>query len=330
MNREKWNQSRLLEISGSYWQACALHTAVKLDIFTCLGRAAMDAPDVARRLRSERRGTAILLHAMVAMGLLTKEGSAFRNTEESTLYLSRESSRYIGHMVMHHHHLVEAWSRLDEAVLSGMPARKRPVNSDEERESFLMGMLNLAMGIAPHLVHQIDLSGKNNLLDLGGGPGTYSIHFCLANPGMKATVFDLPSTRPFAVKTIQKFGLSDRIDFVAGDYIEDDIPGSYDVVWLSHVLHSEGPEICQRIIDKAVTALRKPGLILIHDFLLNENLDGPLFPALFSLNMLVNTEHGQSYSEGQVCQMLSRAGIGRVQRHPFEGPNQSGIIIGEC
>ncbi len=192
-----------------------------------------------------------------------------------------------------------------------------------------MGMFNMAMGIAPTLSKQIDLKERIHLLDLGGGPGTYAIHFCLANPDLKATIYDLPETRPFAEKTIERFGLSERIDFVSGDYLEDKITGSYDVVWLSHILHGEGPDKCRMIIKKAVSTLRPGGLLFVHDFILDNTFDGPRFPALFSLNMLVNTENGQSYSEDQIKEMLSRAGLQDIRRLPFRGPTESGIVAAQ-
>jgi hypothetical protein len=100
------------------------------------------------------------------------------------------------------------------------------------------------------------------------------------------------------------------------------------VAWLSQILHGEGPDDCEKMIQKTVSVLEPGGLILIHDFILNENLDGPLFPALFSLNMLVNTPEGQSYSEGQISSMLAGAGVKEIRRLSFQGPNDSGIVAG--
>ena len=166
------------------------------------------------------------------------------------------------------------------------------------------------------------------MLDLGGGPGTYAIHFCLKNPQLQATVFDRPTTRPFAEKTIQRFDLNERIGFMQGDFLEDEIDGSYDLVWLSHILHSEGPDSCQATLHKAVGALQPGGKILIHDFILDESLDSPEYPALFSLNMFLNTASGRSYSGTQIMDMLEREGVQDLQRLPFIGPNNSGIISG--
>jgi SAM-dependent methyltransferase len=191
-----------------------------------------------------------------------------------------------------------------------------------------MGMFNLAMNLAPQVAARLDLSGRHRLLDLGGGPGTYAVHFCLKNPRLKATVFDLPSARPFALKTIGKFGLADRIDFQEGDYVSQNIEGLYDAAWLSQILHAEGPETCRDIIQKTASALKPGGLIIIHEFIMNDTMDGPLFPALFSLNMLLGTSGGQAYSEKQIRVMLADAGTENIQRIPLQSPNDSGIIQG--
>lgn len=329
MNTQEWHPGTLLELSGYFWKTCTLHAAVKLDVFTAVGDQAFAAKELASKLNVANDGLERLLNALTAMTLLSKSGNKFSNTPAAKNFLSKTGEQYLGHIIMHHHHLVESWTHLDQAVKTGMPVRNRTSFSDEEwRESFLMGMFNLAMALAPRLVPLIDLGGRRHLLDLGGGPGTYAIHFCMKNPQLKASVFDLPTTRPFAEKTIKKFDLSDRIDFMDGNYLEDRISGRFDVAWLSHILHGEGPDDCLEILKKTVAVLEPEGLIVIHDFILNNSMDGPLFPALFSLNMLLGTTSGQSYSEDQIADMLSRAGVKDIRRIPFENPNDSGIMLG--
>ena len=326
----EWTAGRLLGVSGGYWQAFALHAAVKMDVFSQVGDEGVGEKDLAARIACDPRALGMLLNALTAMGLLAKKGPRYHNTTASKSLLVRTSPQYVGHMIMHHHHLVQPWYYLDEAVKRGGPVEGARLPEKERRESFLMGMFNTAMATAPGLAKDVDLKGRKHLLDLGGGPGTYAIHFCRENRELKATVFDLPTTEPFARKTIERFGVSDRVDFVPGNFIKDEIPGSYDVAWLSHILHGEGPADCQAIVDKAAQVLEPGGLCLIHDFILNNQFDGPLFPTLFSLNMLVNTEQGQSYSEAKIREMMEKAGIRNLRRLPFEGPTQSGVIIGEA
>ncbi len=329
MTTQTWNPGKLLELSGGYWQTCALHTAVKLDLFSALGDETLGGKDIAQRLAGDTRGVSTLLNALVAMDLLLKSEDKYSNTPAAKSFLSKSSDQYVGYMIMHHHNLMEAWNHLDEAVLSGRPIRQRVSEKpDNFIKHFLMGMFNIAMNLAPKIAEIVDISKRNHLLDLGGGPGTYAIHFCLKNPNLKASVFDLPTTRPFAEKTVKKFNLTDRIDFLEGDYLADSLSGSYDAAWLSHILHGESPENCQRIIEKTVSVLQTGGMIIIHEFILNNALDGPLFPALFSLNMLLGTNGGQAYAENQLMGMLKQAGVKEIRRIPFQGPNDSGLIAG--
>ncbi len=330
MGQNDWNVADLLQLSGGYWSVCALHAGVKLDVFTPLAGRAFTAPELAGHLQVDARGVGMLLDALAAMDLLAKNGEAYAATPFAAGFLATTSPQYLGHIILHHHHLMAGWGRLDEAVKRGAPIGERVSHADDAaaRESFEMGMFNLAMQIAPRIVGQIDLTGRRRLLDLGGGPGTYAIHFCQQNPALTAVVYDLPTTRPFAERTIARFGLADRIAFMDGDFIEEGIDGRYDVAWLSHILHSEGPAGCAVILEKTVAALEPGGLVLVQEFILDDTRDRPLFPALFSLNMLIGTPAGQAYAEGELRAMLAAAGVRDVRRLHLELPNGAGVIAG--
>ena len=325
-----WTPGKLLELSGAYWQTCALHAAVQLDVFTVLAEQRLTDAEAAKAMAADPRALAMLLNALAAMDLLCKEGETYTDTSEAKGYLSRDSEDYLGHMIRHHHHLMRSWSDLPQAVRGGaLPPRVgKAIDEEEERESFLMGMFNIAGQVAPAMVRQIDLSGRRRLLDLGGGPGTYAIHFCLSHPDLEAVVCDLPTTRPFAEKTIARFGLQERITFQERDFLRQEIEGKFDVAWLSHILHGEGPQGCAAILRNAVSALKPDGVLLIHEFILDDDAPGPLFPALFSLNMLLCTETGQSYSQGQIGSMMAAAGLRDIRRINLELPSPSGVMEG--
>lgn len=326
MTQSTWNPAKLLKLSGGYWSACALQAGVKLDLFSQSGTV----PELAAATACDARGLEMLLNALTALELLAKDGERYAPTAFAAEYLARSSPRYLGYIIMHHHHLMAGWSRLDESVRSGAPLRGRVSHDadDSERESFEMGMFNLAMQIAPRIVANVDLRDRRRLLDLGGGPGSYAIQFCQANPQLSATVYDLASTRPFAEKTIAAFGLSNRITFVAGDFTSDDVPNGFDFAWLSHILHGEGPEGCAAILQRAVAALQPGGMLLVQEFILDDTMDGPLFPALFSLNMLLGTPQGRAYSQGQLEAMMSAAGVASIRRLEIDLPNGAGVLIG--
>ena len=330
MQKVVWTPPELLKMSGSYWSTCALHAGVKLDLFTPLSEGSVSAAELATRLSLNERGLAMLLDSLAALELLSKHGQDYQATPFATQFLSTNSSAYLGHIILHHHHLVNSWALLDESVRSGQPARRRVSHDSDkiERESFLLGMFNLAMLLAPQVVKQVDLAKRRHLLDLGGGPGTYAIHFCMQNPGLRATIFDLPTTRSIAEMKINQFKLQERINFVAGDFQDDSLPGCYDVAWLSHVLHGEGEAGCANLLQKTVEVLEPGGLLLVQEFILDDTRDNPLFPALFSLNMLLGTPQGKAYSEGEIKTLLESSGLDNVERLPIDLPNGAGVICG--
>jgi hypothetical protein len=317
----------LFNLGSSYWQPCTLHAGVKLEVFTALAGQNCSLPELAEKLECNERGLGLLLNALAAMGLVIKNGANYCNAPLAEAFLVKDAPEYAGHIIMHHHHLLDGWAQLDVAVKTGQPAKSRAHDAEKERESFLMGMFNLASTIAPTIAKTVDLSGRRHLLDLGGGPGTYAVHFCQANPSLHATVFDRPTTRPFAEKIAKLYKVESRIEFAAGDFLVDPIPGQYDVAWLSHILHSNTPEECRKLLQKTFLAIKSGGLVMIHDFYLNDTLDGPLFPALFSLNMLINN-NGRSYSEAEIREMMSEIGLADITRLPFQGANDSAILAG--
>lgn len=330
MENNNWTIPDLLQLSGGYWATCALHAGVKLDVFSPLLPAGGSAETVAHSCNSDPRATAMLLDALTALRFLDKAGGAYALTGFAAAHLVKAAPGYLGHIIMHHHHLMEGWAKLPVAVKSGAPVRGSVSHGDEAevRESFLMGMFNLASQLAPLVAAKTDLTGRQRLLDLGGGPGTYAIHFCLQNPALTATVYDLPTTRSFAENTIARFGLAERINFSSGDYEADEVPSGFDVAWLSHILHAEGAEACLKILCKGVAALQPDGMLLVQEFILNDAKNGPQFPALFSLNMLLGTSDGRAYSQGELVAMMAAAGLDDVRRLPVELPNGAGILVG--
>lgn len=327
----QWTASSLIALSGQYWESCALQAAVRLDVFSPLAEGPLEVEELAARVGCAPEPAARLITALCALGLLRREGATCALEPGARRWLCRDSPDYVGHIIEHHRHLMPAWARLDEAVRSGLPVRARTSveTSDEaERTSFLMGMRNIADAQAARSVPQIDLSGRRRLLDLGGATGAYAIHFCRANPGLTATVFDLPTTRPFAEKVIEEEGMADRVRFVGGDFTRDGLPGEFDVAWLSQILHGEGMEASRRLVIKAARALAPGGLLLIQEFILDDDRNGPVHPALFDLNMLVGTPEGQSFTEAELALMMEAAGLASIRRLPVQLPQGCGIMAG--
>ncbi len=330
MEKEGWTPGKLLATSGMFWSSCAIHAAVELDVFTFLDtEGSLTGKALGRLCRGKARAMEPLLISMTAMGLLRKDEDVYTATDFARKHLSRNSGDYLGHIIMHHKNLVTGWSKLGKIVKNGKPHKSIPtskVQRDSTRKAFLMGMFNIAMRQAPAVSHGIDLTGRARLLDLGGGPGTYAIFFCLQNPTLRATVFDLPSTRPYAEKTIKDFNLASRIEFREGDCVNAHLPQGHDIVWISQLLHSFGDDEAFRVLQRAVAALEPGGLLLIQEFFMDDDRRGPLHPALFGLNMLINTASGKVYTPGEISVMLEKLDMHRIKTLDLQLPNGCKVI----
>ncbi|MEW6429673.1 MAG: methyltransferase [Thermodesulfobacteriota bacterium] len=329
MHRETvTSPGQILDIANAYWRSSALHAAVRLDLFDRLGSQRKTAGDIALAASLHAPSLELLLNALTAMGLLVKEGDLFANTEASSLFLCQGGEGSLTDIILHHHHLVDGWNQLADAVRSGNAVEMKSFGDEEERRRFLLGMHNLASLNAARIVKHVNLSGRRKLLDLGGGPGTYSLAFCLTNPGLHAVIFDRPTSEPYTERVRTHPDVAGRIAFVGGDFLHDPLPEGNDVVWVSHILHSLAPETCAELLRKAVATLAGGGQLYVHDFILNDTKAGPLFPALFSLNMLINNGQGRSYSAGELVSLMEESGLHGVHRLSYQGPNDGYILCG--
>ncbi len=335
MSGAKWTAPEILKLSSAYWPSCALQTAVTLGLFTAIDRAAakgesLNVENLAKRLGCDIRATGMFVTALVALGFLERHGENLCLPEEARRYLSADSPDYLGFIIRHHSHIMPAWTRLADALRSGGRMRTSSSDTDslEEREAFLMGMFNVAVNQADAVAAHLDLSGRKRLLDLGGGPGTYAVYFCRHNPDLTATIFDLPTSETFAKGVVKRFGLENRIDFKGGDFLHSELPTGYDAAWLSQILHGETPEDAATLVKRAGKTLNKGGLLCVQEFIIDDDRSGPAHSALFSLNMLVGTDGGQSYTQSEITAMLQAAGATDIRRLDAPLPPGCGIITG--
>jgi len=314
---------------GGWQPAAVVMAANKLDFFTAIGDEAISAEDVASRCDTHPRPTRVLLNACVAIGVLEKEGEFYRNSPEALQVLVRGKPTFMGDGIAHQHDLWQAWGRLHEAVRSNqrVGGRFSLVEQGEVHRNFILAMHDRAMMDAPLLAEGLDLTGRRQLFDVGGGPGTYAIHLVKRYPGLRAIVFDLPATVEIAKEVIAEFGMSDLITTRSGDYFKDDFGQDNDVVLLSAILHSMSPERSKLLLSKAYDSLVSGGEVVVHEGLIDDDGTSPLRAVLFSLNMLVNTGEGQSYSGTEVRGLMEGVGFVEPRVTGLPGPARTSLVI---
>jgi len=312
------------------WQpARVLMAANHLDFFTALGEEALAAEEVASRCGTHLRSTQMLLNACVALGILEKEGPRYRNSAEARESLVRGKPTYMGDAIGHQEDLWQPWGKLHEAVRTNQRVVERYslVEEPKVHRNFILAMHNRAMRVAPLLAEALDLSGRRQLFDAGGGPGTYSMFLVKRYPGLRAIVFDLPQTIEIAREVIAEFGVADLVTTRAGNYFKDDFGQGNDVVLLSAILHSMDPERSEGLLQKAYDSLVAGGLVMVHEGLISDEGTSPLQAVLFSLNMLVNTGEGQSYSAAEIIGLMEAVGFVKPRVIPLPETVRTSLVI---
>lgn len=135
------------------------------------------------------------------------------------------------------------------------------------------------------------------------------------------TVFDLPEVVELMKEHLAAAGIS-----VVGGNVNEGLPdGPFDAVYLGSVSHIYGPEDNRTLIKRVARSLSPGGLIAIRDFIRGVSKGA----ALFAVNMLVNTESGNTYSEEQCREWLSAAGFEEIEVLPLPG-RDTHFLLGRC
>jgi len=306
--------SNLIQSARSFQESRLLLTALELDVFATVGEGAT-AAEVARRLGTDPRATEMLLNALVAVDALHKREAVFRCTVESKALGPARPG------LLHTVHLWDTWSSLTECVKTGRAVRSRgPESFPEARtRAFIAAMHARAQDSAQDTVRLSGIRDAKQMLDVGGGSGAFSIAFAKACPDLQAEILDLGAVVPLAEEYIREAGLQDRVRVRPGDMRTAELGEGFDLVLLSAVCHMFGEDENRSLIQRCARALVRGGHLVIREFILQNDRTGPPHAALFALNMLVGTDRGNTYTEGQYRAWMEEAGLGAVTRADPKG-----------
>jgi len=322
------NPNDIIELANAFRSSRVLLTAFELDLFSVLGNERKSSAEVSVALKTDSRATDRLMNALTAIGLLEKKNGKFKNTPEAEKFLVKGKTGYmtgLGHTV----HLWRNWSSMTESVKQGTAVEvKESVNDrgDQWLDSFIAAMHMRAKQQAPEIIAMLDLTNVENVLDVGGGPGTFAFAFVNAKQGLKAIVFDLPNVIPLTQKYIADEGFTGRVATATGDYLKDDLGNGYDLIFLSAIIHSNSPEENILLFSKCYKALNKKGQLVVLDFIMDDNRISPVAGAMFALNMLVGTKSGDTYTETEIKEWMKKTGFSGFERKDTN--YDSSLIIG--
>ncbi|MDY0081641.1 MAG: methyltransferase [Ignavibacteriaceae bacterium] len=303
------------ETANAFRESRILLTAIELNIFSVLDKHMMTSEDVSEKINADAKATDRLMNALCSMGLLKKIKKRFYNSDIASKYLIKGNPDFMGNLY-HSNNLWNSWSNLTESVKQGKS--QKPALTKEEKddwtEAFIGAMHYRGVNQGKITALMIDLSNIKTMLDVGGGSAAFSMEIVKRNPSINAVVLDLPSVIPLTKKYAAEAGLLDKFNFIEGNYLSTDFGCGYDLILLSAIIHINSYEQNKTLIKKCADSLNKNGMIIISDFIMNEDRTKPYRGALFSLNMLVGTANGDTYTEQEISEWFEAAGISKIER----------------
>ena len=327
---------QIMQLGLGFWGSKTLLSAIELGLFSELSNSLMNAEDLAGRLRLHSRSARDFFDALVALGMLEREGELYRNTPATDTFLVRGKISYLGGMLeMANERLYPYWGSLTEGLRSGLPQNEmktggtglfEAVYGDPERLGLFLGaMTGLSMGASRAIAEKFPWENYKTVVDVGGAQGGLLVQLCLAHPHLAGTNFDLAVVGPIFEEYTASHGLKDRLTFQTGNFFDDPLPAA-DVITMGHILHDWNLEEKRMLLDKAYQALPDGGALIVFEALIDDERRQNTFGLLMSLNMLIETPGGFDYTGKDCTGWMYEAGFRETRVEHLVGPDS--MVIG--
>jgi ubiquinone/menaquinone biosynthesis C-methylase UbiE len=320
---------RIMQMAWGYSAPLMLEAAVRNGIFDALDGGPKTLEELALATGASRRGLRALVHALAGLDILTREsGQRFGLAPDAAAFLVRGKPAYLGGFIRHTStQLIPSWLQLSDVVRTGRPANGG-VNNEQIGAQFFQEFVNdifpLSYGPAQALAKELKLAQRNkpaSVLDLGAGSGVWGITLAENAPLVKVTAVDWPDVLDLTRANVESRGLKDRFSFIAGDLATTNFGSGYDVAAIGHILHSEGEQRSRALLRKTFEALAPGGIIAVQEFLVEPDRSGPPVGLIFAVNMLVNTDQGDTWSFEEIAGWLREAGFENARQLNSPGPS---------
>ena len=319
--------------------AKVLLVAAKLHLFDALRDGPLTGSQLRERLALHPRAIPDFPDALVALGMLAREGDGpgarYANTPETARFLVRGGDTYVGGLLeMYNDRLFRFWGDLDEALRTGEPQTEikhtgAPMFQELYREparleQFMAAMSGLSRPNFVALAERFDFGPYRILCDVGGAAADLSCAIAERHPHLRCTSFDLPAVEPIARAAIARRGLADRVTAVAGDFFGEPLPRA-DVITMGMILHDWNLDKKKALIRAAYEALPAGGAFIAVEHLIDDQRRENVFGLLVSLNMLIEFGDAFDFTGADFRAWCSEAGFQRLTVLPLGGPASAAI-----
>jgi ubiquinone/menaquinone biosynthesis C-methylase UbiE len=318
---------RLFDLIQSHRVTAAIYVAAKLGIAELLRDGPRSLGELTKATGADEDALGRLLVALSTIGLCsrTREGS-YALTELGACLDGDAEQSFKGWAIFEAELLSKTWSGMLETVMTGKTAAELQGfassfelmgRTPELVDKFNLAMTELTRLVMPDILRSYDFSGISHLMDVGGGSGELLGAIAQQNKKLRGTVFDLPRCAEAAGRHLQQIGVSDRIEFVAGDFFKP-VPAVADAIILKSIIHDWNDARSISILRNCREALPSNGKLLLVERLMPEKptaTNEDKAHAMSDLNML-RGPGGCERTEGQYRELLEQSGFALAAVHP--------------
>ena len=318
---------RLFDLIQSHRVTAVIYVAARLGIAELLREGPRALGELAKATGADQRALGRLLTALSTIGMCKRTGEGSYALTEVGAGLDGEAEQsFKSWAILEAEMLSKSWSGMLESVMTGKTAAELQglANSFELMgrtpeivDKFNAAMTELTRLVTPDILRSYDFSGISHLMDVGGGSGELLGAVAQQNRKLRGTVFDLPRCADAASRHLRQIGISDRVEFVAGDFFKS-VPAIADAIILKSVIHDWNDARSISILRNCHQALPKGGKLLLAERLMPEApdmTDADKAHAMSDLNML-RGPGGCERTEGQYRELLKQSAFDMAAVHP--------------
>jgi O-methyltransferase domain/Dimerisation domain len=325
----------IMQLGLAFWGSKALLSAVELGLFGVLSEGPLEAEQLRERLGLHPRGARDFFDALLALGMLERDGGKYSNTEATDLFLDPAKPTYAGGLLeMAGTRLYRFWGSLTEGLQTGQPQSEVKTGGDffatlyadpARLEQFASAMSGLSAAAGGAIAEKFPWHDYGSVIDMGCAQGAVPVALATAHQHLTGGGFDLPALEPIFNAYVTNKGLADRLGFVGGDFFADPLP-SADVLIMGHILHDWDLDQKRQLLQKAYAALPEAGALIVYDAIIDDDRRENAFGLLMSLNMLIETRDGFDYTGADCRAWMAETGFSESYVEPLVGPDS--MVVG--
>jgi hypothetical protein len=309
-------------------ETTALMTAAKIGLPDALADGPLSPEEMAARIGVGQQAVARLMRDLTGTGVLKSAGAGRYALTELGQFLRSDvpgSARAFYQMfggplgqgmIGGEAPLVNPGKTAFEQVL-GAPIFEYMAAHPDDGTIFNNAMVSIGSAIGTPPIHAYDFSGLSQIVDVGGGHGQLAREVLRANPAMKGIVYDRANVIAETQVEIERAGLADRCQAVAGDFFES-VPAGADCYALRLVIHDWDDQEAETILRHCRKGITIEGRLLIFEIVMPES-DDP-HPAKGMDWVMLSCVTGQERTEAEYAEILDRAGFRLTRVVPSPSP----------